>query len=165
MFSMPFSLDKLIICPPNITSESKAMPESKAPHLPFAVPSGYSVGNGPDGVRYMVPNYLVPATDLALRSEQEKSALNVHLAPGGVRYVLTLTFPLLSLHYSCHLVSEMPALPGNTRCRIQFAGCDLSCHISCCLTKHLPLQPLCMDDLLHDLVTPTGLRFPPIPVS
>lgn len=63
------------------------------------LPPGYSVGQGPDGVQYIVPNHLLPATDLALRSEHQKSLLNVHLAPGGVR-----CFPL-SLFLSSHLLA------------------------------------------------------------
>lgn len=60
------------------------MSRSTSPHLPFKLPPGYSIGQGPDGVQYIVPNYLVPATDLALQTEQRKSAMNVDLAPGGV---------------------------------------------------------------------------------
>lgn len=61
------------------------MPTQTSPQFLSKLPPGYSVGRGPDGVQYIVPNYLVPATDLALRSQQQKSILNVHLAAGGVR--------------------------------------------------------------------------------
>ena len=84
------------------------MPTPSAAQLLSNLPPGYSVCQAPDGVPYIVPNYFVPATDLALRCEEQKSALNIHLAAGGVRRFQFL-FPLVS--FGCLLYMRLILLP------------------------------------------------------
>ncbi len=48
------------------------------------IPDGYTVGTRPDGQKYLVPQYMVPALDHAFASYRNKAELKVSDASGGV---------------------------------------------------------------------------------
>ena len=58
------------------------MDPSHAPQ--FHVPPGYTIRQMPDGNNYIVPKFLIDATDLAIQSETMKKSLEVEQAPSGV---------------------------------------------------------------------------------
>ncbi|KAF8959893.1 hypothetical protein BDZ97DRAFT_2077742 [Flammula alnicola] len=47
------------------------------------IPEGFTIGTGPDGQQYLVPQYMVPALDHAFALYQSKADLGVSNAPGG----------------------------------------------------------------------------------
>jgi hypothetical protein len=57
------------------------------------IPPGFSVLQRPDGRNYLVPNFLIDETNLAIKSEDMKRSLDVEHAQGGV-----------SMHHSFHLL-------------------------------------------------------------
>lgn len=49
------------------------------------IPDGFTIGTGPDGRRYLVPQFMVPALDQAFAAYQKKLELGVLKEQGGVR--------------------------------------------------------------------------------
>jgi hypothetical protein len=49
-----------------------------------AIPPGYSMKEMSDGRNYLVPDFMIDATNLAIQSQAMKRSLNVQQAPGGV---------------------------------------------------------------------------------
>ena len=54
------------------------------------VPPGYSIQQMPDGHEYLVPNFLVDCTDLAIKTQAQVNSLKVREAPGGVSHITFL---------------------------------------------------------------------------
>jgi hypothetical protein len=50
----------------------------------WQTPPGYSVGTTPDGHHYLVPNFMIRATDLALETDHMRTSMNLEQAQGGV---------------------------------------------------------------------------------
>jgi hypothetical protein len=61
------------------SSSTQAPDESQ-----LSIPPGYSIREMPDGRNYIVPNFMIDATNLAVQSESMKRSLKVGEAPGGV---------------------------------------------------------------------------------
>jgi hypothetical protein len=64
-----------------------SLPEA-SPQPCLAIPPGYSIATGPEGIHYVVPTFLLPATELALETEEQKPSFNVRQGSGGVRVPL-----------------------------------------------------------------------------
>ncbi|KAF8953123.1 hypothetical protein BDZ97DRAFT_1929973 [Flammula alnicola] len=47
------------------------------------IPEGFTIGTGPDGQQYLVPQYMVPALDHAFASYQSKADLGFRMHQGG----------------------------------------------------------------------------------
>ena len=45
---------------------------------------GYSIGKMPDGRHYLVPDFMICSTDLALNTQRMVNSFNFKEAPGGV---------------------------------------------------------------------------------
>lgn len=54
------------------------------------VPDGFSLIQGRGTHKILVPTYLVPATMLAIESEDEKKQLGVDSAEAGVRFAIDI---------------------------------------------------------------------------
>ena len=54
------------------------------------VPPGYSIQQMSDGHEYLVPNFLIDCTDLAVKTQAQMDSLKVREAPGGVSDVPSL---------------------------------------------------------------------------
>ena len=67
------------------------------------VPHGYSVCDMPDGYRYVVPDFMIRATDLAIEMQSQMRSINVEKAPGGVRGLFHSPFQILVpiVFFSC----------------------------------------------------------------
>lgn len=50
----------------------------------WKIPPGYSVGTGPNGKQYLVPTFLLSATDLALRAQELQGTYKVLQGSSGV---------------------------------------------------------------------------------
>ena len=48
------------------------------------IPDGFTIGTGPDGKKYLVPQFMVPALDQAFAAYQTKLELGVSKEQGGV---------------------------------------------------------------------------------
>ena len=48
------------------------------------IPDGYTIGTGPDGQQYLVPQFMVPDLDQAFASYRSKTVLDVSNSPAGV---------------------------------------------------------------------------------
>ena len=48
------------------------------------IPDGFTIGTGPDGQQYLVPQFMMPALDQAFAAYQHKMDLDVSKAEGGV---------------------------------------------------------------------------------
>ncbi|KAF8337250.1 hypothetical protein F5887DRAFT_1078251 [Amanita rubescens] len=74
------------------------------------IPPGYSIREGPDGIHYVLPDFLIPATDVALASTQNKINLNVKQAAGGPLSMQDLTHSKASPASGI----KLPPLPSPT---------------------------------------------------
>jgi hypothetical protein len=63
------------------------------------IPPGFSIQQMSDGRNYVVPDFLLDATDLAVRSEELKKSLEVQQAPGGVS-ICDSSSPFVPVAYS-----------------------------------------------------------------
>ena len=61
------------------------------------VPPGYAVGTTPDGLPYMVPDFMVPALGLAFEAYHKKLEIGVPAAVGGVSIVRLRWLPATHL--------------------------------------------------------------------
>jgi hypothetical protein len=48
------------------------------------VPPGYAIGTMPDGRHYLVPDFMIGSTDLALNTQSMMRSFSFKEAPGGV---------------------------------------------------------------------------------
>jgi hypothetical protein len=60
-----------------------AAPSASQPQM--LPPPGFSIMPGTDGRDYLVPTFLVPATELAIAAASKRSELRADTAAGGVR--------------------------------------------------------------------------------
>ena len=60
----------------------------------WQTPAGYSVGTTPDGHHYLVPNFMIRATDLALETDHMRMLMNLEQAQGGVSVSVPLLVPV-----------------------------------------------------------------------
>jgi hypothetical protein len=67
-------------------SSTQARDDATTSHL--NIPPGYSVREMSDGHKYIVPNFLINATELDIQSDALKRSLEVRRAPGGVSHSL-----------------------------------------------------------------------------
>lgn len=58
------------------------------------IPDGFTIGTGPDGQQYLVPQYMVPALDQAFVSYRTKAELRVEKQPAGVSDFLNFKWEL-----------------------------------------------------------------------
>ena len=68
---------------------------AKSSHQPDekeVVPPGYTTGQAPNGQKYLVPTFLVPAMELAIATTISQISMNVQQAAGGVSIFLNLFF-------------------------------------------------------------------------
>jgi hypothetical protein len=143
------------------------VPETKdRPTTPNSnVPAGYSVRQMPDGQNYVVPNFLINSTDLAVQTQAMKEFMEVQKAPGGVSHISLLkmfgagTFSaeplwcryfecritLVPVHYSCrctlvpiHSCADALLLPMHCCCRYTFVPMHCCCR---CIVSAEPLLP------------------------
>jgi hypothetical protein len=69
----------------NDTADDMPLPSSST----WTIPPGYTVGQSPDGHDYLVPKFLLSATDLALKTRIIKDEVDVMHGKGGVSFSLT----------------------------------------------------------------------------
>jgi hypothetical protein len=62
-------------------------------HTELNIPAGYSVRQMPDGLDYIVPNFLISDADLAMQSELNKASSKIKEAPGGVSALCSFFIP------------------------------------------------------------------------
>lgn len=74
---------------PVVQHLSMPRPSETAP----SIPAGYVLLTGPDEQRYLVPRFMVPATEHALEAEQQKRQLEVKTADKGVSPILFAPTP------------------------------------------------------------------------
>ncbi|KAF8954483.1 hypothetical protein BDZ97DRAFT_1864963, partial [Flammula alnicola] len=60
------------------------------------IPDGFTIGTGPDGQQYLVPQYMVLALDHAFASYQSKADLGVSNAPRGSQQAQNRPFDVLA---------------------------------------------------------------------
>jgi hypothetical protein len=48
------------------------------------IPPGYSIGEMPNGHHYLVPHFMIHATDLAIETQSQMELINIKEARGGV---------------------------------------------------------------------------------
>lgn len=51
------------------------------------IPDSFTIGTGPDGQQYLVPQFMVPALDQAFAAYQTKLELGVTMEQGGVSFL------------------------------------------------------------------------------
>ncbi len=54
------------------------------PSSNWTIPSGYTIGTYQDGKQYLVPTFLVKATDVAIRAQELKGTYKVFQSSNGV---------------------------------------------------------------------------------
>jgi hypothetical protein len=64
-------------------NSNRTQDDSLAPG--WHVPPGYSIGQAPNGHHYLVPTFMMDATDLALNTHSRKLSGAIKQAQGGVR--------------------------------------------------------------------------------